>query len=90
MKKRDLVEKIAKEQNLDINDLMRLPVEELRKMDAVVPDENEEGDEVESEEPTSAPTSEEPTPPVVAQVETPVEGKRMVGYHPITKEPVYV
>ncbi len=36
--KRELVEKIAKEQNLNPNKLMRMSVEELKKMDLVVPD----------------------------------------------------
>lgn len=38
MKKKDLVAKIAKEQNLDPKELNRLPIEELKKMDIVVPD----------------------------------------------------
>jgi hypothetical protein len=39
-KKSDLLTKVAKEQNLDPEQLDRLPVTELEKMDLVVPDED--------------------------------------------------
>lgn len=38
MKKSDLIDKIAREQNLDPEKLFRLNMEELEKMDKVIPD----------------------------------------------------
>lgn len=96
--KKELAEKIAKEQNLDATKLMRLTVVELEKMDAVVPDaeiESEidifEGAELEEEESDESESQEEDPSDVVEEAKAPVEGRQpiLVGHHPITKKPVY-
>lgn len=74
-KKSDLVEKVAKEQNLDAEQLDRLPVSELEKMDIVVPD--SEGSDILAEDIAEK-------PPVI---ETP---KKLMGYHPITGAEVWM
>ena len=97
MTKKELAEKIAKEQNLDATKLMRLTVVELEKMDAVVPDaeiESEidifEGAELEEENETEGNDSspEEDPSDVVEEDKAPLE-RKLVGHHPITKKPVY-
>lgn len=100
MKKADLVEKIAKEQNLDPKKLSRLSVDQLKKMDEVVPDAEEVedaaelgdilGEEEADQESVSVGVEEEAVDDVEADVvaESPKE-RRLVGHHPITKEPVY-
>ena len=69
-------EKVSAETGVDAETLERLPVEALEKLDALVPDQKPEP----SEKPS---TSESPSDVVV-------EGKRYVGKHPITGEPVYL
>ncbi len=92
MTKKELAEKVAKEQNLDVNKLMRLTVAELQKMDAVVPDEAPTEEVEETEEDFDAKVEEEFTQEdvsVVEQASSDVE-RRFLGYHPITKEPIYL
>lgn len=96
MTKKELATKIAKEQNLDATKLMRLTVAELEKMDIVVPDAEIESDidifeedESGAEESEAGNDSQEEDPADVVE-ETPVHVERkLVGHHPITKEPVY-
>lgn len=67
--KKVLVEKVAEETKVPANDLERLPVEALEKLDDLVLDEtNADGNTDDAY----------------------VGGKRLMGYHPITKEPVYI
>lgn len=108
MTKKELAEKIAKEQNLDAVKLMRLTVAELEKMDIVVPDTkivDVEGNEVHVEdngnlviedvdifdgvELEEDSQEEDPSDVVVEETKKPLEGKKLIGLHPITKEPVY-
>jgi hypothetical protein len=100
-KKKILIEKICKEQpTLDPKDLWRLPIEELRKMDAIVPD-SDGGDLLGAPtapvEPVKKDDVIDPSAPVVAQ--TPVvdavrqpkvkKGAKLIGYHPVTDAEVY-
>lgn len=105
MTKKELAEKIAKEQNLDAKKLMRLTVAELEKMDVVVPDTkivDVEGNEVHVDDNGNlviedvdifdgVELEEDPSDDMVEEAKAPVEGREpiLVGHHPITKEPVY-
>ena len=77
MTKKELVEKIAKEQNLDPKKLSRLSVTELEKMDKVVPDAeitNDDDDIFGEDSPSELPSEDEGTPVVVDDMED-VEGE---------------
>lgn len=82
MSKKKKVEKVSKETGVEEKALDRLPVEALDKLDDLVPDEIDIFAETEE-----APAQEEV--PVVVEVKADVE-KKLVGRHPITKEPVYL
>ena len=94
--KRELVEKIAKEQNLNPNKLMRMSIEELKKMDLVVPDSEDDllGGGVEA-----SPSNDDGKPSDVSDIQEDVDalpessdtnGERvLLGYHPVTGKEVY-
>lgn len=87
MAKKKKVEKVSKETGVDAADLNRLPMHALKKLDALVPDEDEvdifEGTELEE-------SQEEDHQDVEVVAEAPVNvGGRLVGHNPITKEPIY-
>lgn len=91
MTKKELVEKVAKEQNLDPKKLSRLTVAELEKMDVVVKDENSEVEDVdifEDAELEEESQEADPAEDMVEETPVPVE-RKLVGHHPITKKPVY-
>lgn len=98
MKKVDLIAKIAKEQNLNPEQLERLPMIELEKMDKVVPD--ADGSDILGDD--TVPPSDAGQDPVVEQdsvSDAPVgeglpspEGVSKavyVGNHPVTGDPVF-
>lgn len=94
MTKKELAAKVAKEQGLDVNKLMRLTVAELEKMDLVVEDELEAELAEETEDEFDAAIEEEieahqEADQVVDQAESNVE-RRLLGHHPITGEAVYL
>lgn len=89
MTKKELVEKICKEQNLDPKKLMRLNMEELAKMDAVVPDEGADilGGNATPEIPTVLPESHAGKP---SGGDSSHGNGTLIGYDPVTGEPVYL
>lgn len=76
--KKKLVEKVSEETKVEVSDLERLPVEALKKLDELVPDAEVVEDETEVEIETEL------------EIEDAPKEKRLVGRHPITKEPVYI
>ena len=104
MTKKELVAKIAAEQNLDPKKLERMNMEELTKMDAVVADaqtiEHDDGEHIEHDDLGEKFPEDEPE--MSATWEDEVEGsgeeavqhvpseKIYIGVHPITLEKQYV
>lgn len=102
-KKSEVVEKVAVETGAEVSDLERLPVEALEKIEAAVPDIDRD---ITAEEYQEVPCESDGTDengegevqdnsgtlpsgkPDVGQA--PDKEKRFVGYHPITKEKVYL
>ena len=78
-KKKDLVSKVAKEQNIEESKIQRLSIPTLEKMDAAIPDEDDLlGSTVVI------------TEDVVAQIKPMERKKTFVGYHPISGEEIYL
>lgn len=99
MTKKKLAKKVSEETGVDAKKLERLPVKELEKLDELIPDQveiviTEEVDvdelnaqaEVELEDAESEGEEPEVELEVMDEEEKP---RRLVGHHPITKEPVY-
>lgn len=101
MTKKELAIKIAKEQNLDAAKLMRLSVVELEKMDLVVADDGDllgsgtlivgetgEATVDHSESPQNTSEMEGEEGPSTSGEDH--KDGALIGYHPVTEEPVYL
>lgn len=101
--KKILVDKIAKEQNLDTKQLWKMSIETLRQMDKVVPD--TDGADILGDDTQEGPKSDVLPDTIADQVSGPIEVKSnelpsspkpksvkpkvKLGYHPVTGLPVY-
>lgn len=93
MTKQQLAKKVAEEQNLNYEDLMRLSVNVLKQMDKVVPDDSELlGDSQESpskELSVAEKTASEDASEASVDVGTGSGILELLGYHPITGDEIW-